>query len=92
MSADARLIPDSLTRPKYTEDAISANLEGLFAVDVFVDPQGRVTDAQLPKKIGYDMDERVLLAIRNARFTPRRDKAGQALSGWTSIKVRLQLE
>ena len=92
LSADATLIGSSFVSPPYTEEAEDAGLEGLFVVEVFVDTEGRVGDAELRTKIGYGMDARVLETVRKARFTPRRDPLGKPLAGWTEIKVRLTLE
>lgn len=91
LTADASLIRASVQTPQYTDQAIDAELEGLFTVEVYVDASGSVTDAQLPKKIGYGMDERVLAAARKARFNPRKDRLGKALAGWTEMKFRLEI-
>lgn len=89
LSADAKLIVTTFEKPKYTDAAIDAGLEGAFVVDVFVDENGNVKEAEVRKKIGYGMDEPVLESTRKAKFTPRKNKFGKALSGWAEIKVRL---
>lgn len=88
LSTDAKLIPDSFQKPAYTPDAEDAGLEGSFAVDVYIDGNGNVTEAELPKKIGYGMDSRLLNAARKSRFHPRKDALGRPIPGWTQIKVR----
>lgn len=88
LSADAKLIADSFVKPAYTAAAEDAGLEGAFAVDVYVDEKGNVSDAELPKKVGYGMDGRLLEAARKSRFVPRKDALGRPLAGWTQIKVR----
>ena len=85
------MIRASVATPQYTDPALDAELEGTYAVDVYVDAAGAVTDAQLPKKIGYGMDERVLAAARKARFNPRKDRLGKAIAGWSEIKFRLEI-
>ncbi|WP_176736416.1 energy transducer TonB [Oligoflexus tunisiensis] len=92
LSADATLIAGSFIRPEYTAEAEENNLEGSFIIDVYVDAQGKVVEAELRKKIGYGMDERVLHAARNSRFSPRKNPLGQPLAGWTELKIRLDLE
>ena len=89
MSAAARLISSSVVTPTYTELAIDAGLEGSWTVDVYVDKAGTVTSAELRKKIGYGMDERVLSAARNAKFQPRKNKFGATEDGWAEIKFTL---
>ncbi len=92
LSADAALISSTFVSPPYTAEAEDAGLEGLYVIEVYVDTNGHVGDAELRSKIGYGMDARVLESVRKARFTPRRDPLGRALAGWTEIKVRLTLE
>lgn len=89
MSAPARLIANTLTAPPYTDEALDAVLEGSFIVDVFVNLDGTVRDAELRKKIGYGMDNRVLDAVRASRFTPRKNRFGVAEEGWTELKFTL---
>ena len=91
LSSDARLLRDSLRKIEYTDGAVEAAVEGKFVVDVFVDDKGVVTSAELRRKIGHGMDEKVLEVARGARFAPRRTKMGVAESGWTEIQFVLQL-
>jgi periplasmic protein TonB len=92
LSADAKLIDGSFIKPDYTPEAEENSLEGSFVIEVYVDTQGKVVEAELRKKIGYGMDERVLNAAKNARFSPRKNPVGQALAGWTELRIRLNLE
>lgn len=89
LSAPASLIRSSVETPPYTEQALDASLEGTWIVDVYVDVSGKVTSAELRKKIGYGMDERVLKAAQSARFTPRKNKYGASEAGWAEIKFTL---
>ena len=91
LSADPRLIRSSMVKPEYTDDAIDAGLEGVFTVDVYVDATGAVASADLTKKIGYGMDQRVLAAANKARFEPRKDRYGKAIAGWTTLTFLLEL-
>jgi protein TonB len=88
-SAPAKLIVSSLAPPPYTDEALDAALEGSFIVDVFVNLDGSVREAELRKKIGYGMDPRVLSAVRSSRFTPRKNRFGVAEEGWTELKFTL---
>jgi TonB family protein len=91
LSADAALITGSFNVPEYTESALDANIEGVFIVDVFVNETGDVQEAELRKQIGYGMDTLVLSAARSAKFKPRKNRLGAAISGWAELKFRLQI-
>ena len=88
-SAPAKLIVATLVPPPYTDDALDAVLEGSFIVDVFVSLDGSVREAELRKKIGYGMDERVLSSVRSSRFMPRKNRFGVSEEGWTELKFTL---
>ena len=90
-SQDARIIPNSYIEPSYTDAAIDANLEGRFIVDVFVDEHGAVAQAELRKKIGYGMDQKIIAAVKSARFIPRKNRLGLVESGWTNVSISLKL-
>lgn len=92
LSSDPQLELNSLALPKYTDAAVEAGLEGRFVVDVYVNERGAVDDVQLRKKIGFEMDTRVMEAIRKARFKPRRNPVGLPIAGWTEITIRLELD
>lgn len=89
LSADAELIAGSVEIPEYTEGALDAGFEGLVIVEVFVDVNGRVTEAEIEKKIGYGMDKRLIDSAKAARFIPRKNSKGQPLASWTRIPFRL---
>jgi TonB family protein len=90
-SADAMLIASSVVVPKYTDEAIDANVEASVPVDVFVDTQGSVTDVELKKRVGFGMDERIIASAKHAKFLPRKDQYGRAVAGWTEIRFRLEI-
>jgi len=92
LSVDARLIASTLEKPVYTDEAIDAGVEGVFTVDVFVDENGAVRDASLESRIGFGMDQRVTASIKKAKFSPRRDKQGRAIPGWTRVRFSLVME
>lgn len=88
-TADARLIRESVVTPKYTDAALDANLEGVFIVDVFVDENGNVREAELRKKVGYGMDDRIIEVVKQSRFIPRKNKVCGNIAGWAEIKFSL---
>lgn len=89
LSADAQLIKDSFEAPEYTNSALDAEIEGRFIVDVYIDAKGNVQQAELRKKIGYGMDERVLEVAKKARFVPRKNQFGEGVPAWSEISFRL---
>ncbi len=91
LSAPAELIKESVKIPQYTDQALDASLEGTFVVDVYVDEAGIVKEADLKKKIGFGMDQRVIDAALAVKFKPRKNQYGRAEAGWTEIKFRLQI-
>lgn len=90
-SAGAKLIQGSFLIPEYTQDALDSNIEGSYIVDLYVDEAGKVIDAQLRKKIGYGMDERVIQSAKSAKFIPRKNKQGGSIAGWTEIRFTLTI-
>lgn len=89
MSAPAKLIASSMVTPPYTEEALDATLQGSFIVDVYVNLDGSVREAELRKKIGYGMDARVIEAVKASKFIPRKNRFGVAEEGWTELKFTL---
>ena len=92
LSAEPQLIAQSVVKPEYTQDAIDAGFEGRVVVDVYVDATGKVVQAELPRRVGYQMDGRILEMARAARFIPRKNPVGQSIAGWGQIKVNLTLD
>jgi len=91
LSADAEMILSSVKKPDYTDEALDAHLEGLIIVDVFVDKTGHVQSAELRKKVGFGMDERILKVVKNIQFKARKNKKGQGIDGWTEVKFKLEI-
>ena len=91
LSSEPELIRDSIIKPEYTQAAIEAGLEGSAVVEVLVEEGGRVTDAEIKRRIGFGMDERIMDSARGARFKPRKNRYGRPESSWKEIKFTLQL-
>jgi len=91
LSSDAILIQGSFEIPKYTQAALDADAEGKFIVDVFVNKAGEVVDAELRKKVGYGMDERIVESAKSSKFIPRKNAKGVPIEGWAEIKFYLQI-
>lgn len=88
-SSPAKLL--TFDKPDYTPAAVDAGIEGHFVIDVFVEPNGSVSDANLRKKVGYGMDDRLIDAAKRAKFNPRTNPYGAAISGWHEIKITMRL-
>lgn len=91
LSSDAKLIRSSIQDPKYTDEAVEANVQGVVAVDVFVDEAGNVQEVELKKKVGHGMDQRIIDSLKAAKFEPRKNRLGRPEAGWTEVKVNLEI-
>lgn len=91
LSSDPQLVRASVVTPQYTDAALDASFEGYVTVEVLVDETGKVTDAQLTKKVGYGMDQRILDAAYAARFLPRKNRLGRPEAGWTELRFNMEI-
>lgn len=92
LSSDALLVRATLTTPSYTTEALQVGLEGKFVVDVYVNSDGSVADAEISaRSIGYGMDEKILVAAKSAKFFPKKDAAGRPQAGWAEIVFYLEI-
>ena len=89
LSARAKLL--EFLKPAYTQDAVDGELEGRFLIDVFIDKEGRVLEAELRKKIGFGMDNPLLQSALKARYEARKNRSGVFISGWDVIEVLLTI-
>ena len=89
LEADAILIRSSIKTPELTDAAIDSGIEGQFRIEVFVDEKGNVVNTEQDRKVGYQMDSLLIQAAKRARFIPRKNKKGQAISGWSYILFNL---
>lgn len=63
-------VPIYTPAPDYSESGRKASLSGVVVVEVIVDRQGNVRDAQVVNKSSPQLDEKVLEAVRSWRFKP----------------------
>lgn len=56
--------------PQYSEEARKAKYSGVVVVEIIVDAQGNVRDAQVVKPVGLGLDEKALEAVRSWKFKP----------------------
>jgi TonB family protein len=77
-------------RLPYTRDAIEAHVGGIVLVNVLVDEQGAVAEAELVKPIGYGLDPLALVAARRFKFLPARDSAGRPVRQWITWRFHFE--
>jgi len=63
-----------------------AGIEGTVRVNVFVSPEGQVTQSRVVQPLNPVLDEIALQAIRKTRFSPA-TKGGQPLGVWIAIPI-----
>ncbi len=81
----------SFYAPEYTEEALEAELSGIFRVKVFVSKEGKPLKMKLEDPIGYGMDEEVLQAAKEALFSPSKNKNGEPIEAWAEVHVQLEM-
>ena len=77
-------------RVRYPEAAREAGIQGRVIVQFIVDEHGRVTDPHVMRGIGGGCDEEAVNAIRQARFSPGRQR-GEAVSVKMSLPITFKL-
>jgi len=78
-------------RVRYPEIAKKAGVEGTVFLQFVVDEQGNVVDPVVLKGIGAGCDEEALKAIRQAKFTPGKQR-GKPVKVKFSLPVRFRLK
>ncbi|MDD9951489.1 MAG: TonB family protein, partial [Zetaproteobacteria bacterium] len=90
LSSEAQII---LQAPlQLTEEALDAEIEGEFKVDVYVALDGSVLEAELTRPVGYGMDERIITTAQNSKFRPATNKYGKPIASWAIMTVRFEIE
>lgn len=79
----------SFPQPEYTRAARLAQYETSVVADIFVKQDGTVGEVKFDQPLLYDMEPRLLQAIRAARFSPAQNSAGQLVSTWTRVRFKL---
>ena len=62
--------PQSMPQPSYSDEARSAEIEGVVTVRVRVDASGHVIEATVTKPLGHGLDERAIAAAKGWTFSP----------------------
>lgn len=84
-------IPERAERCRYSPRAQRLGIQGLMIIEVDIDEQGRVTEADLRKPLDDEIDRECLEAVRTAKFEPA-TLAGQAVASTRFLRLRFELE
>lgn len=77
--------------PAYSDEARKAKIQGSVVLRLVVAPDGRGTNVSVVKGLGLGLDEKAIEAVRNWRFKPARDVAGNHTASWVTIEVVFRL-
>lgn len=91
LTREGALIADSIKKPEYTKEALKARVQGLFAVDIHLDTDGNALEVELVQAPGFGMDERIVEALKTAKYLSKRDAAGKGLETWITIQFKLEI-
>jgi TonB family protein len=75
---------------KYPPGALRDGLQGTVLVALLVDEQGRVQETNVVRGVRADLDSAAEASLKQALFTPAKDKQGP-VSTWVTVPVRFKL-
>lgn len=84
-------IPERAERCRYSQRAQRRGLQGLMIIEVDIDEEGRVTEADLRMPLDDEIDRECLEAVRMARFEPA-TLGGHAVASTRFLRLRFELE
>lgn len=79
-----------VVKPAYTEEMLSANVEGVVKVKVVVDVDGKVKNAQVLNDLGHGAATQALKACLDMEFEPAQ-RDGSPVAVWIVIPVRFMI-
>ena len=80
-------------RPPYPASERRKGREGRVMLSLLVDTFGHVQEAQVRETSGSEaFDDSALKAVKRWRFAPARDRDGQALSRWCTVRILFQID
>jgi periplasmic protein TonB len=77
-------------QPQYTDEARSANVEGVVKVEFRIDANGDVVDARVISGLGHGLDQAALAAAKRWKFNPA-TKCGKPVESRHVVSMRFQL-
>jgi protein TonB len=75
---------------QYTDEARSANVEGVVKLEVRIDANGDVVDARVISGLGHGLDQSALAAAKRWKFNPA-TKCGKPVESKYVFNMRFQL-
>jgi protein TonB len=81
----------ALVKPAYTEQARTAQVEGVVRVEMTVDDLGNVIAVRVLKGLGYGLDEAALAAAKQMTFEPG-TRCGKATLTKLTVGMRFSLQ
>lgn len=78
-------------RPRYTDEARTANVQGTVRLAVLVTEDGSASSPIVFVGIGYGLDEEAIRAARSMKFTPA-TKDGKPVKFWQMVLVEFNLK
>ena len=82
--------PIQSARPNYPAMALRLGLEGDVSLKIDVDPEGKVTKAEIIKSAWAGFDEEALRAVKQSRFEPAQ-RDGQNIAAEFTYIYRFRL-
>jgi protein TonB len=79
-----------MPRPAYTDEARAAAIEGKVRVELTIDENGQVTNANVLAGLGHGLDDAALAAVRGAKFSPA-TRCGKGVASTFVVAVRFAL-
>lgn len=86
------LIGESFRHPRYTAAARRAGYETVVLARILVDIHGRATKVEFGSGILYEMDERIITALKRARFRPGKNRFGVVRESWMHLRFKLEID
>ncbi len=81
----------AVVKPAYTEEARSAQIEGVVRVEMTVDDQGNVIAVKVLRGLGYGLDEAAMRAAKQMTFEPG-TQCGKAAVTKLTVGMRFALQ
>jgi protein TonB len=81
----------SPVKPTYTEEARTAQIEGIVRVEITVDEQGNVILVKVLRGLGYGLDDAAIAAAKKMGFEPG-TRCGKAAVTKLTVGMRFTLQ
>lgn len=88
---DEAPVPTKQVMPKYPEDAMRDNLEGIVYLNVWITAEGTVKKAEVLKSDAAVLNQAAIDAVRQWEFTPAK-KDGKPIAVWVTIPFKFRLK